>query len=69
MKTWNVTWSCDDSGVMIRIKVYTMTGREERRDNIVSSAIQKARQLVNEDFILSLAISTPVITEESNASD
>lgn len=67
MKTWNVTWSCDDGEILIGIKVHTMTGREEREeDYILNLALRKAKSWLNTESFLSLSISTPTITEESN---
>lgn len=67
MKTWNVTWSDADAGMLISVKVYTMTGREERdKDYILNLALRKAKSWLNSESILSLSVSTPTITEESN---
>ena len=67
MKTWNVTWSDADAGMLISVKVYTMTGREERdKDYMINLALRKAKSWLNTESFLSLSISTPTITEESN---
>ena len=68
MKAWNVTWSDADAGMLISVKVYTMTGREEREeDYILNLALLRAKSWLNTESFLSLSISTPTITEESNA--
>lgn len=68
MKAWNVTWSDADAGMLISVKVYTMTGREEREeDYILNLALRRAKSWLNTESFLSLSISTPTITEESNA--
>ena len=68
MKAWNVTWSDADAGMLISVKVYTMTGREEGdKDYILNLALRKAKSWLNTESLLSLSISTPTITEESNA--
>jgi hypothetical protein len=68
MKTFNVTWTCE-SGISIQVKVYTMTGRESRHDNLTTSAFNKVRMWLSSEAFLTCALSNPVITEESNASD
>ena len=66
MKTWNVTWSCDDGEILIGIKVHTMRVVDEKQDELIRSAIRKVGLWLNDESFLALSISTPTITKESN---
>ena len=43
MRTWNVTWSCEDDccGISVTVTVHTMTGRESDPSLLVTKAKQK----------------------------
>ena len=74
MRTWNVTWSCENCcGIFFRIQVKTMTNRESSKENIIAMARQKMFDIgIGGDWFcfdpVMSAEHGPMIMEVSNAS-